>query len=58
MESEYASSLESEMHRPGKIEKISACISNGHLIMIDSSNVLEALREFAIVHTMTSDDLT
>lgn len=57
-ESMFASSLESEFHKSSKIERISECISNGHTILIDSSNVLEALREFAIVHTIGAEDVT
>lgn len=41
-----------------RIEKVSDCIERDHLIMIDSSNVLEALREFATAHTNATEEST
>lgn len=39
-----------------RVNKIHECITNDHLIMIDSANVLEALREFATAHTNTAEE--
>uniref|UniRef100_A0A336LPQ8 CSON010850 protein n=1 Tax=Culicoides sonorensis TaxID=179676 RepID=A0A336LPQ8_CULSO len=40
-----------------KIQKIKQCIYNGHTILIDSTDVLEVLKEFVQVHISASDEL-
>uniref|UniRef100_A0A336MHQ0 CSON001907 protein n=1 Tax=Culicoides sonorensis TaxID=179676 RepID=A0A336MHQ0_CULSO len=40
-----------------KIQKIKQCIYNGHTILIDSTDVLEVLKEFVQVHISASDEM-